>query len=189
MRIALFALVLALTAACGNDGAGTENQAPAAGTTSSSTKTDREKKDRGDFTMLLDGVEWAATSASARLRDGKLKISGSRTDGSPSTTMVRQSITLDMADFDGPGTYTLGMMSAFSVVSIDTGAAEESDSAEQLADVLSEATMVRLQYAEVVIDSVSDAEITGHFSPGEMRSMEGKTIAIRDGRFRAIVKE
>lgn len=188
MRIASIILSFVLIAACGNDNAGAGNQEPTSGTPAAG-EAKRAKKDRGDFTMSLDGVEWAATSASARLRNGSLKISASRMDGSPSTTMVRQSVDMDIADFDGPGTYRLGMSSMFAVVGFDTGAAEQTDVSQQLAQVLSKASMVRLQYAEVTIDSVSDEEITGHFSPGEVRSMGGETLSITDGKFRAIVKE
>jgi hypothetical protein len=123
------------------------------------------------------------------LRDGKLNISGSRIDGSPSTSMVRQTVSLDIAAFDGPGTYTLGMRSTFAVVGFDTGKAREFDLDQQLAEVLSRAAMVRLQSSEIVIDSVSEETITGRFSPGAMRATSGEPIAITEGRFRAIVRE
>lgn len=189
MRVTLVVLALVLTAACGNDKVSAENQEPKASKAPASTEAQREKKDRGDFSMLLDGAEWAAKSTSARLRDGTLKISASRIDGSPSTSMVRQSVDFDIANFDGPGTYTLGMSSMFSVVGFETGAAEQTDVNQQLAEVLSKASMVRLQYAEVTIDSVSDQEISGRFAPGEVRSMGGDTVSITEGKFRAIVKE
>lgn len=189
MRVTLVLLALVLTAASGNDNACAANQDPKPSKAPASTEAQREKKDRGDLSMLLDGAEWAAKSASARLREGTLKISASRIDGSPSTSMVRQAIDLDIADFDGPGTYTLGMSSMFSVVGFEAGAAEQSDMNQQLADVLSKASMVRLQNAEVVIDSVGDKEISGHFAPGELRSMSGEPISITEGKFRAIVKE
>lgn len=103
--------------------------------------------------------------------------------------MAHQAANFVITDFDGPGAHTLGMMSTFSVVGINTGAAEESDFNQQLASVLSKASMVRLQNAEVVIDSVSDKKITGLFSPGELRTMGGGTPSITEGKFRAIVKE
>ena len=180
--------MFALIVGCGNERGNAADQDSAAGAAAAAEKK-REKKDRGDFSMLLDGVEWAASSASARLRDGKLNISGSRIDGSPSTSMVRQAVSLDIADFDGPGTYTLGMMSTFSVVGFDTGTAQESDLDQPLAEALSKAAMVRLQNSEVVIDSVSKEAITGRFSPGAMRSASGEPIAITEGRFRVVVRE
>lgn len=189
MRIASIILSFVLIAACGNDNAGAGNPEPQPGEAPAAGGSEREKKDRGDFSMLLDGAAWTARSASARMRDGKLKISASRIDGSPSATMVRQAVDMDIANFDGPGTYTLGMSSMFSVVGFDTNAAEQADMNQQLAEVLSKASMVRLQNAEVVIDSVSDEEITGHFAPGEVRSMSGDAVTITEGKFRAIVKE
>lgn len=188
MRIASIFLSFVLIAACGNDSTGAANGEPASGRPSANA-TERQKKDRGDLSMLLDGAEWTATSASARLGNGTLKISASRIDGSPSTSMVRQAVDLDIANFDGPGTYTLGMSSFFSVVGFETGAVEQSDVNQQLAEVLSKASMVRLQGSQVVIDSVSEKEVTGHFSPGEVPTMGGDTVTITEGKFRAVVKE
>lgn len=189
MRHAWIILLVGLLSAFNGGDACAEATSPEAGETPAPRERSSEKKDRGDLTMLLDGVEWSATSASARLRGGTLKISASRTDGSASTSLVRQTVNLDIAEFDGPGTYILGMSSMFSVVGFKTDAAEQTDVNQQLADIFSKATMVRLQYAEVVIDSVSDEETVGHFSPGELRSMGGEVIEITDVRFRAIVKQ
>jgi hypothetical protein len=172
--------------ACGPEG---DESAAAAAESAVPEKAKRERKDRGEFTMQINEATWEASSSSARLRNGRLNISASRRDGSPSTTMIRQAIDIDIDGFDGPGTYPVGMMSSFSVVGMDVGAAKDADMNAQLAKVLSEASVLRLDGSEVVIETVSDDEITGRFSPGAIEPLGRDPVMITDGTFRAIVKE
>ncbi len=159
----------------------------------------RQKKDRGEMSMMLGTTKWEATSARARIKNKTLKISGSRMDGSVQTSMVRQALDLHIPDFNGPGTYEIpnghaGLMSNFSVVGLDTKSIVESegsktedqaqkDAQKELMKSLSGAKIVHLMGAKVEITKASDTEISGTFSFEDGKHM------LKDGTFRAVVKQ
>lgn len=204
--------LLALTAllcACDSDNTPTENakaQVPAQAAAEAEAeqpkdagKQKRAKRDRGEMSMMLGDVKWEATSARARLKDKKLKITGSRMDGSVQTSMVRQALDLQIADFNGPGSYEVprghqGMMSNFSVVGLDTKSITEADSkpageqqdkamSKELMKSLADAKLVHLGGAKVEITAASDSEISGTFSFDDGKHQ------FTDGKFRAVIKK
>lgn len=147
----------------------------------------RVKKDRGEGSMMLGEIEWLSTSARAKLKDDKLKISMSRMDGRVGEKMVRHSLTLHVPDFKGPGDYTIpsfgGIPSLYVVVGFDVSDTKSEDEGQAAAmKALSESKTVMLAGAKVTITSVTATEVIGTF--------EHKTakVSMTDGKFRAIIK-
>ena len=105
----------------------------------------------------------------------------------------RDSLTLVIKDFDGPGTYELtGMNSNFTSVGLNLGGLEGGDegasdaAAEQLLrDALSGSKVLLLQGAQVEIRSVDAKQVEGRFS---WKDPTGRS-SLTDGVFRAIVKK
>jgi hypothetical protein len=187
---------------CGKDeasggakGAAGAQEAPTAGDTqtdkqtagAASGRTKREKKDRGDGSMMLGEMEWLATSARARRKDEVLTISMSRMDGSVGEKMVRHSLELHIRDFKGPGDYTIGMVggvpSLYIVVGFEAPKSESEEDAKAAAiQAFNQSKTIMLRGAKVTIASASDTEVVGTFEYNT-----GK-LPITNGKFRAIVK-
>ncbi len=167
--IALLSLLFALTSCAQDDKPKEKN---------------RKDKDRGELTMLLNGVEWQAFSARARIRENILKISGSKSEGSYETKVVRQSLELSIRDYAGPGTYEASMTpmgsSIFLVVGLNTQS--ETEMEKEVLESLTKAKHMLLTGAEIVIESDNGKEIRGTFS------FKRGDSSIKDGKFRAIIK-
>ena len=159
---------------------------------SADEKVAKPKKDKGEASMSIGLGKWSASRASAYKREGRLKILASRSktvDGK----RHRDSLTLVIKDFDGPGTYELtGMNSNFTSVGLNLGGLEGGDegasdaAAEQLLrDALSGSKVLLLQGAQVEIRSVDAKQVEGRFS---WKDPTGRS-SLTDGVFRAIVKK
>lgn len=199
-KVLVLALVLAL-GGCGKDEAAgarasaSAQEAPPTGhskpgqeaTGTALGRQKRERKDRGDGSMMLGEMEWLATSARARRKDDVLTISMSRMDGSVGEKMVRHSLELHLRDFQGPGDYTIGMVggvpSLYIVVGFEVPASESKKDAKEAAMLaFNQSKTVMLRGARVSITSVSDTEVVGTFE-----HKAGK-LPISNGKFRAVVK-
>lgn len=150
----------------------------------------RSDKDRGEASMQLGGATWQAERAKAKIEDGKLTISASRTDMADGK-VSRQSLSLTVREFDGAGDYTTGIAgSSFTAVGMDTKAVEAAAESEEaskgaLTDMLSKAKHMMLTNAKVTVTAVDDTEVTGTFS---WQPTEGSSQpAITGGTFRALV--
>lgn len=154
-------------------------------------RTRTPPQDRGDATMSLGEIAWVASRASARLANGTLTISATRSlrQGSVST---RESLTLQLADYKGPGDYVVSPTgSRFVAVGIDDktiAAAEGDDDAATKAALatLSKARHMLLTGAKVTITAASATEISGTFSRPGTPGVDQPAIA--NGTFRALVR-
>jgi hypothetical protein len=178
-------LTILLSACLGGSGVGAAWVAT--GSEQDAPRVRRRDRDRGELSMMLGGVEWKATSARAKVQDGLLVISGSRMDGDRTTSVVRQSVELQIEEYAGPGRYQASANplrpSLFVVVGLKADAESDAEMDAALVDTLSKATHVRLAGAEVTIESASDTEIVGTFSH------ESVEPSIAQGRFRAVIRK
>jgi len=132
--------------------------------------------------MMLGDVEWKGTSARAKRKKRTLIVTGARMDG-PLRSKVRQSVDLYLPEFNGPGTYTAKVGSMFLVVGIKADAETDSEMDAAMAEALTKARHLQLEGAEVIVESDDGTQVVGRFS------FAGRTTAISDGRFRAILKK
>jgi len=179
MRAVTVAVALALTVSAGL--AATDIQ----------RRTRTPPRDRGDASMTLGTVAWEASGATARLANGRLTISASRSLQA-SGVSSRQSLILNIQDYEGPGDYVASPFgSMFVVVGIDTAAvaaAEGDDDATTHAaiDTLSKAKRMPLLGATITITAASDTEISGTFSRPSPPGVDQPGIS--NGRFRAVIR-
>lgn len=153
----------------------------------------KSKKDKGDASMKLGGSDWTASQASFKLDGGKLTIKASANQFVDNNAM-RQELHLQIDDYKGAGSYTTGLAgSRFVSVAVDTGTAEAASKTgdqakvdEVVTDAISQAGMVTLTNATVVIDSAGETEIVGSFSWTPPTG--SKDPEITGGKFRAIAK-
>lgn len=138
--------------------------------------------------MKIGSATWTATRASAYLRDGRLKILASRSR-KVEGKRVRQSLTLSISDFEGPGTYSLSRMSSnFTSVGLDlakVGGDPEAAAEELMRGASSGSSVLLLEGARVTIRSVDAKQVEGVFS---WEDPTGRS-SLTDGSFRAIVKK
>lgn len=152
--------------------------------------TRRSGKDRGAASMTLGSTPWQASSAKARLQNGKLTIDATYMD-TTGGKVKRDQLTLSVADFKGPGEYSTGASgSRFIGVGFDTGAAKDAAADEQAAtkavgEMLSGASHLMLMNAKVTVTDANATEISGTFSWQPMKGM--KQPAIENGTFRALI--
>ncbi len=157
----------------------------------------RPKKDRGEGSAKLGDKEWVAESARAKLKDGKLRLTLSKTDMTDKA-VNRDAFSLVIPDYDGPGEYELkGYSSNFSGVGFDTeraeaavdkdGKTDDAKVADQAMDTIKEAEIILLSGAKVTITSATETEYMGTFEWKPNGSMANKP-PITDGKFRATVR-
>jgi len=190
-RTPLVVLVLAAlacsTGACGGDGKG-KGDGSGGGTGGRSRAT----KDRGTSSMQLGERAWIGTSARARIGEGNvLRISTSRSD-TVDGKRRRESLTIVLRDYKGVGKYTASPMgSNFVGVSLDVGGATGAKTDEAVANEVTKALtgsqVLLLTGMTVEITSADDTAIEGTFQ--HMPPAGSKQPPIRDGRFRALVKD
>jgi len=132
--------------------------------------------------MLLGDADWQGTSSRASFKGTTLKVEAARMDG-PLRSKVRQSLTLYLPEFDGPGTYTAKRGSAFLVVGIDAGGESTPEMDAALVEALTKAKHLQLEGAEVVVESASDTQVVGSFSFDDGR------MQVEDGQFRAVFRK
>ena len=201
-RFALLALLLSLAVGCDDKGstAGTDeakgSDVPAA-KAGDSKKADeprkkREKKDPGEASMKLGGVEWTAERAKARVKGNKVTIKASRMDNVDGK-ISRQELHLQIDEAKGPGDYVTGFSgSRFIGVGFDTEkmkkATEEGKETAAAVGALKGASHMMLSAAKVHIDSMNEHEIVGTFSWAPPKGM-ANAKAITDGKFRAVVRK
>lgn len=140
--------------------------------------------------MTLGESQWQADRAKARLTNGSLSISASNMD-TTGGKVKRQELTLNVADFKGPGDYLTGLSgSRFLGVGIDTDAMKSAESDQEKAtqaitEGLSGAQHILLSQAKVTITAANDNEISGTFS--WQPPAGAKQPAIQNGTFRALL--
>jgi len=150
-------------------------------------KPKRVKKDRGEASMMLGDLAWRAERAKAYIEGSELTIKASRTDGSYSSTFVRQQLTLNIKNFDAEGQYeaekaSMGL-SNFTVVGLDGGSASEAEIDKAAMETLMDAKFTLLDGATVTVSAMDDHEVKGHFSH------ETSDPSVTKGTFRAVIKQ
>ncbi|MEZ5460212.1 hypothetical protein [Dokdonella sp.] len=187
--VALFALGSVSGCSDGaSDTAGKSSSPEQVGEAKSEPRRSRSGEDRGNAQFSVAGTTWNGERASARLKGDSLSISASHTtrDGD---RMKRDSLSLNIKGFKGPGAYTADMMSMFVRVSITMpkeGGDAQADATKLLTDAIGDSSNIRLANAKVEITSVSDGYIDGRFSL-DMPGMPDKSVT--DGEFHARVRE
>ncbi len=154
----------------------------------------RPKKDKGEARMSIGAAEWTASRASAYKKEGRLKILASSSK-SVNGKRVRESLTLSIPDFDGPGTYEIrGMNSNFTSVGLNVDGLDDkgkskadADAAAEklLRDALSGSKVLLLRGARITIQSIDEKQVEGVFS---WEDPTGRS-SLTNGVFRAIVKK
>lgn len=192
-RLACLVALIALggIAGCSNGAQnppGSGNETASADEAKPATRRSKSGEDRGNAQFDVAGKTWTGTRASARLKEDRLKISASMTtrDGDK---MKRDSLNLNIKDFNGPGTYTADMMSMFVRVSITMpkeGSDSEADATKMLFDAIGDAGNIRMANAKVEITAVSDGYVDGTFSL-EVPGMPDK--AVTNGQFHARLRD
>ncbi len=168
--------LLALTS-CGSDEA------------SASAGSSGGKSDKGSASMQIGGQAWTATRASARQKDKRLKLEFTRSDRVGSVSQ-RDSTTLSLRDYSGPGTYKAGTGSQFVRVGIDTGKVVDEENAGAVAlDALGDAVMLMLMEAEVIITSDEDGWVEGTYSYAPPVEPSKMIQPVEGGVFRALRKD
>lgn len=191
---ALFALSLLLAPACtkteegGADESSVESAAGGQGDAASEKRNRRGKRDRGEGSMKLGDTDWVATRANARVKGStvKIKLVRSERDGDVSR---RESVDLQLENFDGPGTYTVNRAgSRFIGVGLDVKKATEGDKAveKEATRAIQDAKTMLLMGAKVEITSANDEEIVGTF---EWKLPGGEGPHITEGKFRAPIRK
>jgi hypothetical protein len=149
------------------------------------------KKDRGQGSMTIGDDEWTAESARVRVNDHRVNLSMSRTD-IVDNTVSRQSLTLSITGFKGPGEYETGGMSGsmFVSVSMDASGAKnagtDKEAGKLITSSLSKARTVQLRGAKVVIVAASETEVSGTFSWSPPAG--SKDPEVSNGKFRALIR-
>jgi hypothetical protein len=155
-------------------------------------------KDRGEGSAKFGDVAWVGESASAKLKDGKLRLSISKMDMTDKG-ISRDAFTLVIDDYAGPGDYTTkGYSSNFTGVGFDTERAKAAVDAEgkvddakvtaQAIDTIQKAQVILMSGTEIHIESATDDEFVGTFSWKPNGGMANKP-PITDGKFRAVVRK
>lgn len=177
----------------GNDGGGKDDGAKQADADAGAAKKDEKaKKDRGDASVKMGDVEWTAEIASARIAEGKLKLDLSRMDRADGRTS-RDSFTLIVPEYEGPGDYMTQMGSMFVGVGFDhaalgaaegkEGKADDAKVEKAAVDAIKQAKTLMLYNTKIHIESDADDQIVGTFEKAD-----GKP-PLTDGKFRALVKK
>ncbi|HET6603194.1 MAG TPA: hypothetical protein VFG21_03115 [Xanthomonadaceae bacterium] len=199
----MFAIAFTLLAACGDQDAASSSADAASGQGASadgrpareerpSGRSSRRDADKGSASMHIGESDWSANRATARLREGKLRIGANHTQRIGSK-MQTESLTLVVEDYAGPGEYTTAAMSSsFTRVAFDVDkakAAGEDDAATAATaavamESLSTADHVSRIQARLTVTAATDEFIDGTF---EWAPAGGGT-PIREGRFHAQVR-
>jgi len=162
-------------------------------------KTKKKEKDdaedKGNANLLLDDKEWAVERCSAKIKDGKLRISASRmerVDGK----MSREALSLSIPDYKGAGEYTLNNANSnFSGVGVDTKAMEDAKDDKAQAEAAKKATakalggssVALMMGAKVKIESDDGKYIDGTVEWSGVTGLRGpKKIS---GKFHARIRE
>ncbi|SFN55464.1 hypothetical protein [Dokdonella immobilis] len=149
----------------------------------------RAAQDRGEASMRIDNASWQAGSANARLRGTSLNVSAMHSNR-VEETVITERLSLRIPDYRGPGQYAAAIGSSFVRAGIripkNADDSTEADS-EVLTDALKGARMIRLDNAEVEIDSVDDGFVGGRFRLEAASA--GAQPAISEGVFRARLRE
>ncbi len=163
----------------------------AAGSEENPGKRVREKKDRGDSSMKIGGVEWLGSSARATARETTggttLTIKTSRSERSDGT-VKRQELHLQIESYAGPGDYEVARTgSRFISVGFDTKVADATDdgATQEAMKAITGADHLMLMGAKVHVDTDDGKTITGTFSWTPPKGLDQPEIS--DGKFRAIV--
>lgn len=186
--MALAVVLLASIAGCNGKAPEAPGQAVAAAEEAKpAARRSRSEEDRGNASFVVAGAQWTGERASARVKDGNLRISASHTTR-VGDAMNRDSLELAIKDYKGPGTYKANMSSMFVRVSITMPkeGGSEADATKLLVDAIGDAGNIRLANADVEISAASDGYIDGRFSldtPG----MPDKSVTA--GQFHARVRE
>ncbi|MEO1231013.1 MAG: hypothetical protein AAFZ18_19110 [Myxococcota bacterium] len=150
---------------------------------------DKKKKDRGEATMTVGGEPWTASSARFKIKKGALRLSMSKSSKAGDVRR-RESLTLVIGDYSGPGTYTSPRGSTFTRVAlnpkkVEAQSKEPGGDAKVLSRLLNKATAWMLTDAQVTVTKASPTEVVGTFrwAPG---ALPGERI--EQGRFRAVIR-
>lgn len=154
-----------------------------------SPRAQRSATDRGEASMRIGGADWQAGSANARLRGKALNVSAMHSNR-VEETVITERLSLQIPDYRGPGRYAAATGSNFVRAGIRIPkAADDSTQAASavLADALQGARMIRLDNAEVEIESVADGFVRGRFHLEAASG--GAQPSVSDGRFRARLRD
>lgn len=170
-----------------------------AGDDRGSNKSEKKKKDddedKGNANLKLGDEEWGVDRCSAKIKDGKLRITASRmerVDGK----MSREALTISVPDYKGTGDYTLNNANTnFTGVGLDTKGLEEAKGDEKAANeaatkaatkAISGGTVILMMGAKLKIESAGDDYIDGtiDWTGATMRGPGSVS-----GKFHARVKE
>ena len=154
-----------------------------------SSRTQRPAKDRGEASMRIGEAGWQARGANARLRGNTLSVSAMRFHR-VEAAVITERLSLRIPDYQGPGHYAAATGSNFvrAGVSIPQDADDSTQAASAvLANALKGARMIRLDSAEVAIDSVADGFVMGRFRLEATSG--GAQPAVSDGVFRARLRD
>lgn len=171
---------------------GSANAASAAVDRASGKK--RERKDRGDASVLLGDQKLDDGNARFRLKEGTLSVSLSW-NSREGEEQVRRTVDLKVKDYKGPGTYKISSMgSRFVSVGLNVSTAkkatddggDEAIKAEAM-KAISGAQHMILQGADVVINAASDEEVSGQFSWTAPAGLNKPSLS--EGRFRATARK
>lgn len=146
------------------DSASADAEAEAKDEVDAATSPKDDDKGTAELTLGDGGETWKAKRASARIKDdGKLRITASVQSISEDTTSRRQ-LTLNLANYEGPGKYVItDMMSNLTAVSLDFGATKKAEAEGDEAkanDAAKKAALDGIQGGSVLLLKDAKVEIT-----------------------------
>jgi hypothetical protein len=154
-----------------------------------SPRQQRPARDRGEASMRIGEASWQTRSANARVRGNTLNVSAMHSNRIEET-VITERLSLRIPDYQGPGHYAAATGS--NVVRAGVRIPQDADDSTQaasavLADALQGARMIRLDNAEVDIDSVADGFVEGRF---RLEAGSGRAQpSISEGVFRARLRD
>jgi len=154
-----------------------------------SPRQQRSAEDRGEASMRIGEASWQARSANARVRGNTLNVSAMHSNRIEET-VITERLSLRIPDYQGPGHYAAATGSNFvrAGVRIPQDADDSTQAASAvLTDALQGARMIRLDNAEVEIDSVADGFVKGRFRLEAASG--GAQPSVSDGVFRARLRD
>ena len=110
-----------------------------AGDDGGSDKDEKKKKkdddeDKGNANLMLGDKEWGVDRCSAKIKDGKLRVTASRMERIDGK-MSREALTISVPDYKGTGDYTLNNANTnFTGVGLDTKAIEDAKGDDKAAN-------------------------------------------------------
>lgn len=171
-----------------------------AGDDGGSSKSEKKKKDddedKGNANLMLGDEEWGVDRCSAKVKDGKLRISASRMERIDGK-MSREALTISVPDFNGTGEYTLNNANTnFTGVGLSTKAIEDAKGDEKAANeavtkaatkAIGGSTVVLMMGAKVKIESAGDDYIDGTIDWSGATTLRGPSSV--SGKFHARVMD